>query len=153
MEKIQTFSIFSGNDRTSHLDYNSLRVFQLITSNKCWFPSIFFSLVQNKAFHGSIGAIFGRKFRCEPLGHRRIGVRRGLTSKQPILKNAKKTIITQIFDFKKVLEIPASRVFLGADAQLLGNSLASVRKSLSMHLNHCLVLCQHHASETKYVNI
>ena len=51
------------------------------------------------------------------------------------------------------LEIPASRVFLGADAQLLGTSLAGVRESLSMCLNHYLVLCQHHASETKYTNI
>ena len=42
------------------------------------------------------------------------------------------------------LEIPASRVFLGADAQLLGTSLGGVRKSL-----RCLVLCQQHASETK----
>ena len=35
-----------------------------------------------------------------------------------------------------LLEIPASRVFLGADAQLLGTSLAGVRKSLSICLNH-----------------
>ena len=32
------------------------------------------------------------------------------------------------------IEIPASRVFLGAEVQLLGTSLAGVRKSLSIRV-------------------
>ena len=44
------------------------------------------------------------------------------------------------FQFIILLEILALWVFLGADAQLLGTSLAGVRRSLSMYLNHYLLL-------------
>ena len=55
--------------------------------------------------------------------------------------------------FPRVLEIPASRVFLGTEAQLLGTSLAGARMSWSKCLqslleldihslaSHCLALC------------
>ena len=40
----------------------------------------------------------------------------------------------------KVLEIPASRVFLGADAQLLGTSLAGARMPLTISITSHLKL-------------
>ena len=41
----------------------------------------------------------------------------------------------RLIDFE--LEIPASRVFLGADAQLLGTSLAGTKIPLSICLKNC----------------
>ena len=60
------------------------------------------------------------------------------------------------------LEIPASRVFLGADAQLLGTSLAGARMPLTISLKSQLIeytyvarlrLAQHCASGMEYTNL